>query len=58
MGKTFKAPQWPKMHSGIAGIAQIPLRDYTIYVPHKQLVEAMTSSDVYFGIQEKKGLRP
>ena len=35
-------------------IAQIPLRDYTIYVPHKQLVEAMTSSDVYFGIQEKK----
>lgn len=40
-------------HRGI--IAQIPLGEYTIYVPQKQLLTAMRSSDVYFGLQEKDG---
>jgi hypothetical protein len=36
-------------------IAQVPLGEYTIYVPQKQLLAAMGSSDIYFGVQEKDG---
>ena len=39
----------------LGAIAQVPLGEYTIYVPQKQLLTAMGSSNAYFGLQEKDG---